>query len=386
MKEIGLFIFPWDLADEGIDRVMGFAANSGITTLYMASVYHAGLFLHPHNPVRKVYLLEDGVAYFHPRFQAYGKIRPVLAQVSQERDWFAEVASRSREFGLRLSAWTVCMHNSRLGAEHPYAVIYDAFSNPHSYALCPSHPDVQRYVRALIKDLSRYPLCSLLLEAFRYMDVVHGAHHERWSIPLPPLERELLSMSFAPSDLAAAERVGVDGERLRDLVRGHLERFFASYPRISSQAPKTLQEFETRFPEIAAYRRTLASVVDGLLDRVLEDLDGCGMELVGQGPQEFNIGCSPGKSGIDALLCSVYDQGPVQAGKLIGAAKRIAIPGQRVYAAVKLGFGAITEASQLADIVSAMKDAAADAVLFYNYGECPQTVLNWILPAVKSWN
>src|SRR5581483_2784416 len=97
MKEIGLFVFPWDLADEGIDRVMSFAAESGITTLYMASVYHAGLFLHPHNPIRKVYLLEDGVAYFHPRFQEYGKMRPAVAQVSRERDWFAEVALRSGE-------------------------------------------------------------------------------------------------------------------------------------------------------------------------------------------------------------------------------------------------------------------------------------------------
>src|SRR6202011_1985874 len=104
-------------------------------------------------------------------------------------------------------------------------------------ALCPSHPEVQQYLRALLKDLTRYPLSSLLLEAFRYMDVVHGAHHERWSIPLPPLERELLAMSFAPSDITAAVRVGIDGARVRHVIREHLERFFASYPNVAAELP-----------------------------------------------------------------------------------------------------------------------------------------------------
>ena len=386
MKEIGLFIFPWDLADEGIDRVMGFAADSGITMLYMASVYHAGFFLHPHNPIHKVYLLEDGVAYFHPRLETYGKIRPTVAEVARQIDWFAAAAARSREFGLRLSAWTVCMHNSRLGDQHPEAVVHDAFGNPHPYALCPSHPDVQQYVRALLKDLSRYAPASLLLEAFRYMDVVHGAHHERWSIPLPPLERELLAMSFTPSDLAAAAQSGVDGARARALAVDHLERFFATYPRIDMRHPRTLEDFELRFPDVAAYRSCLLSVMDTLRDRVVADLDGSGIELIGQGRQDFNISCSPQKSGWDALLCSVYDQQPAEAANSVRAARISAAPRQRIYATIKLGFGAITEAVQLADLLSALEDAGADAALFYNYGECAQTILDWIGPAVSSRN
>ena len=187
MKEFGLFIFPWDLADEGIDRVMGFAAEAGINALDMASVYHAGLFLHPHNPVHRVYMTEDGVAYFHPQIETYGYIRPTLAHTSSETDWFAAAATRSRDFGLRLAAWTACMHNSRLGTEHPEAVVQDAFGNPPPNGLCPSHPDVRRYVRAALRDLSRYSPHSVLLAAFVYMDVVHGAHHERWSIPLHEL-------------------------------------------------------------------------------------------------------------------------------------------------------------------------------------------------------
>jgi hypothetical protein len=278
------------------------------------------------------------------------------------------------------------MHNSRLGAEHPEAVVRDAFGTGHPYALCPSHPDVQQYIRALLQDLSRYMPAAVLLEAFRYMDVVHGAHHERWSIPLPPLERELLSMSFAPSDFAVAGQSDVDGARVRALVANHLERFFATYPRTDVQSPKALEDFELHFPDVAAYRRCLVSVMDTLRDQIVADLAGRGIELVGQGPQQFNIGCSPQKPGWDALLCAVYDQQPRAAAASVRAARLSALPGQRIYAAVKLGFGAITEAAELADLLSAIADAGADAALFYNYSECAQTVLDWIRPAVRSLN
>src|SRR4051812_43932999 len=134
MREIGLFIYPWDLADEGIDRVFDFAASSGCKTLHMAATYHAGLLLEPHNPRRKVHMLEDGVAYFHPRLDLYGEVRPRRAQIAADTDWFEAALERAEEFGLAISAWTVCMHNSRLGEEHPNAVIQDAFGNPHPYA------------------------------------------------------------------------------------------------------------------------------------------------------------------------------------------------------------------------------------------------------------
>ena len=161
LRERGLFLFPWDLKDEGLDKVMRFSAESGITTLYMASVYHAGFFLQPHNPIRKVYLLEDGVAYFHPEMRYYGSIKPQVAEVSREIDWFEAASRRLHEFGLKLSAWTVCMHNSRIGQIRPDVVVRDAFCNPHPFALCPSHPDVRQYIRSLLKDLLRYPLGSL---------------------------------------------------------------------------------------------------------------------------------------------------------------------------------------------------------------------------------
>ena len=52
--------------DEGIDKVMGWAADSGLTALQIAGAYHAGWFIHPHNPQHRAYMTEDGCVYFQP--------------------------------------------------------------------------------------------------------------------------------------------------------------------------------------------------------------------------------------------------------------------------------------------------------------------------------
>jgi hypothetical protein len=384
LRERGLFLFPWDLKDEGLDKVMRFSAESGITTLYMASVYHAGFFLQPHNPIRKVYLLEDGVAYFHPEMRYYGSIKPQVGEVSREIDWFEAASRRLHEFGLKLSAWTVCLHNSRIGQIRPDVVVRDAFCNPHPFALCPSHPDVRRYIRSLLKDLLRYPMRSLFLEAFRYLDVVHGLHHERWSIPLPPLERSLLAMSFTPTDLEVAKQRAVDGEEIQSKITEYLNYFFYLYPALPNDWPRSFTQLELRIPGVESYRQCLVSVMDSLLNEILTDLPDNTVELVGQGQQEFNITCSPTQTGFNALLSPAYCESADDVLRTIPQAKRAALPGQKIYGLVRLGFDAIHSLAQLTELIDALVEVETDGVLFYNYAECGERVLNWIGPALRN--
>lgn len=369
MTETGLLLFPWDLEREGVDPVMEFAAGSGIRTLYLASSYHAGRFLHPHGPRRLIYTPEDGVVYFHPRPDRYGAMKPRVAAMAREVDWLDSAGRRLERHGLRLAAWTVCLHNTRLGRLHPDAVVRNAFDDPYDYALCPSHPMVQHYVESLIADHGRYPLSAILLEAFRYMDVVHGEHHERWSIPLPKLERELLGLSFAPADLTAASLSGIDGMRVRQIVREHLTRFFAAYPQSPGGLPASLGEFGEREPELRAYRECLVRTLDSLLARVAAGLKDTPIELIGQGLQEFNVVCSPDHASLDTLLASGVPASGRPAGK-------------KVYDIVRTGFGEITSLDQMRDKVgSAQRDF--DGVLFYNYGETAETVLRWLRPVLR---
>jgi len=357
---------------------MGRAAESGITTLYLASAYHAGFFLQSHNPVHKLCLVEDGSVYFHPRAEVYGSVKPAVAQIAAETDWFEAVSKRLERFSLRLSAWTVCMHNSRIGEAHPDLAVEDAFSNLHPYALCPSHPDVRRYIRALISDLTRYSLTSILLEAFRYLDVVHGCHHERWSIPLPPLERSLLGLSFCPTDMKAAGDVGIDSNHVRKEVKAHLERFFLSYPKLPRKFPRRQEEFDFQLPELKAYRECLVSTMDSLLSEVVTDLGSNSLDLIGQGQQEFNITCSPSHHGFAALLRPGNDDAPRITRRNLRLDKQAACAGRKIYATIRLGFDAVKSCAELKRTIQTAIDAGADGLVFNNYAECPETVFRWL--------
>jgi hypothetical protein len=328
--------------------------------------------------VHKVYLVEDGVVYFHPRSRAYGLVKPRAAQISARIDWFEAVSKRLQGFGLKLSAWTVCMHNSRLGEAYPEMVVHDAFGNRHPYALCPSHPEVRRYIRGLASDLARYPLTSILLEAFRYLDVVHGAHHERWSIPLPPLERSLLGLSFCSTDLQVAANLGIDGGHVRQVVKEHLESFFRAYPKLPRNFPRNQEEFDTLLPELVTYRGGLVSIMDSLLEEIVGDLDSKSVDLIGQGQQEFNITCSPGQKGFSALMRPGNDGPPRIARDSIRLAKRSALPGQKIYTSIRIGFDAIKSYRQLKNIVKMNVDSDVDGIIFNNYAECAETILGWV--------
>ena len=141
MKHAGLSIFPWDFADEGVDEVLDFVRDLGITRLVLASVYHAGFFLHPHNPKRKVHLLEDGVCYFHPTESHYreSSIKPTVASMCAEVDWFGTICERAQKVGIKVSAWTVCLHNSRIGLSHPECTIHNVYGDSYPHALTPAH-------------------------------------------------------------------------------------------------------------------------------------------------------------------------------------------------------------------------------------------------------
>ena len=233
MPDASICLFAWDLHDEGVEPVLEYVAGLGLTSLYLASVYHAGWFVLPHNRRRKCHFTEDGAAYFHPSdtFRQASPFQPKVARIATEKDWFSEAAGRLERFGLGLTAWTVCNHNTPLGLKHPEHTVENAFGDRYPHAFCPASPEVRRYVRALAADLAaRYPLQSIFLEAPNYRGRRHGHHHERDLVPLGPLENDLLDLSFSQHDLAAAEAAGVDGEALRQAVRRHLETYLAAAP------------------------------------------------------------------------------------------------------------------------------------------------------------
>jgi len=384
-----LFCYPWDFADEGLEQLVGRARDLGITHLAVVSMYHAGFFFYPHNPQRKVHLLEDGVAYFQPDEVKYtgGPLRPTRAALCEERDWFGDICAAARDAGLRVSAWTVVLHNTRLGLEHPEVAVENALGDRYPHALTPAHPHAAAFARGLARDLaSRYPVDSILLEAANYRSRAHGGawvaghHHERQGTHLRELEAYLLDLSFNAADVEQAAAAGVDMVALRQRVRDHLERYLDAAPGIPSDLPATVDQFRAAHPALTGLEAHRRRVEAELLAQLRAEAQPHGVRLIG--------GADPS---MDVVMAGLYGEPPGRAAETTRQARAGLAEGQELLSVARLGFhgrpehgAAIASQAQMIEMVQAMVEGGADAVGFYNYGEAPSRCVDWIGAALRA--
>lgn len=228
--ETSAFAFATDLADEGVEAVLGnLQERGGLNGITPAFVYHAARDVFPHNPRRKVHLLERGEFFFRPDPARYDglRIQPRVSALAREHDVLADTCRAAASRGLGVNAWTVFLHADRPD-EYPDCAPRNAFGDLYPADLCPANPDVRAYVRALVADISRYEVSTILAESLHYHGLEHGYHHERYFIELGPRARYLLGLCFCEHCLAAARRLGVGGEAVQESVREELERVLAS--------------------------------------------------------------------------------------------------------------------------------------------------------------
>lgn len=388
LKSATLFCYPWDFRDEGIDDLAQRARDLGITHLAVASGYHAGYFLYPHNPGRKVHLLEDGVVYFQPDERCYadGPIRPVVTTMGPQRDWIGAIGAAAGRAGLKMIAWTVLLHNTRIGLAHPEATIHNAFGDSYPHALSPAHPASVALARGLVRDLSaHYPVESILLEAPNYRSRAHGGtwvsghHHERTGTHLRPLEGRLMDLSFNDADVEQAEAAGIDVGALRTAVRAHLTRHFDEAPDIADDLPATIEQFQDRHPALVAYEGQLRRAEQALLVKLKADARAHDVKLIG-----------PAHPAIDIVSTGAYGEPIDGIGRITRAARVALQPQQDLMVVLRMGFygpgmgQAILSEGQMVDATHAVAEHGADMIGYYNYAEAPLRCVNWIKPALAS--
>jgi hypothetical protein len=222
-----LYTYPWDLADEGVETVLGRVRPLGINTITLAASYHAGKFVRPHGRSGKIYFPDDGTVYFKARPERYGHIMPLVNPLVDQFDGFAELKEHAPD--LDRCAWVVCLHNTPVGMQHPEFISRNAFGDPYPYSLCPAHPAVRDYVVNLCGDLvDRYDINRVVLETPGWLPYDHGYHHEFALLPLDRYAKTLLGLCFADATMRAAEAADVDAKRLQTKARAMLERWFAA--------------------------------------------------------------------------------------------------------------------------------------------------------------
>ncbi|EDM27034.1 hypothetical protein LNTAR_07314 [Lentisphaera araneosa HTCC2155] len=167
--EISASVFPWDLADEGIENVLdNLQGRAGANSIYMCNLsqsirpFRGGEYTH--NPVRKSYTCEDCHIYWKPDMKHYGKIKPLRTKRDflAKSDWVEDLttALRKRKMKSAVELFHAWIDPIRLQEELPDAIQINVFGKPvitHNYknhVVCHNSPEFQEYAVGLYSDLA----------------------------------------------------------------------------------------------------------------------------------------------------------------------------------------------------------------------------------------
>ncbi len=386
-RPVSVWTYPWDLHDLGLDVALGRLAEAGATMVSLATAYHAGRFLQPGNPRRRVWFPEDGTVYYRPDTARWAgaEIAPRMARiVEEEGDMLSGLIARRDRGGPGVSCWTVCLHNTRLGMLHPDHVMRTAHGDPHLYALCPSSPAARAYATGLVAEIAALGPDRIELETPEFMGFAHGFHHEKDGLGLLPEDEFLLGLCFCRHCLARAAAAGVDGEGARRRVAELLDAAFArELPRAAfPDFPAAGAAAFAGEPEIAAWLAWRSEPVTSLLAAIREaaapEVEVLLIDFAGSWAGGVDLAAAAAE--VDGVLHCAYTVPPEGIGPLL-AEVRARIGPRRLIAGLQLFHPTVRDADDLAARVAAAAPFA-DGFNFYNLGLVPPARLAWIARAL----
>ncbi len=266
-EDRALYAYIWDLVEEDPSRLGAELRDIGLNTLTIAASYHAGKFLRPHGKSGKTVFPQDGVAHCRVHPNKYSEITPLVSDLATDEDTFGQMCSRS---GMAIAAWTVLLHNSRLGALHPGSVTRTAFGDPLHYSLCPSSPAVRDYAATLCADIAEsYPISALVLETPGWLPYRHGYHHEFTLLGESPRLEFYLGLCFCSNCTKNAQAAEIDVEGLRGRIRDRVSEDLAAADEPFAPTDRLWLEHELLTdPDLAAFLRWRMEVVTSLVARI----------------------------------------------------------------------------------------------------------------------
>lgn len=380
----GLFTYAWDLDAEGYDTALAHIAKAGFSRVNLATQYHAGKFLLPRNPRRRVYFQEDGAVFFKPDKSRYGRLKPRVHSLVNDGESPVERLIRlAPSHGLTYTAWTVCLHNSWLGEQFPDVTMHTAFGDPLLHSLSPAHPDAREYMLALLDDLvSRHDVPAVQLEAPGYMGFMHGYHHEIIGVELDDVQRQLLGISFNPVEIQGANDAGIDAEGVRDRIATLLDDCWnRGVPLMAGDDPSDAANAILDDPELAAYRAWLTDQEISLFKQM--------QHLVRQVNPETKIWHFASLDGSDRDRRLIETGDGILAGYASSdddakeRAGRAAAFGKPVRGAIRAIAPDTTNPAIIAPRFEAWETAGVQGVDVYNYGLMPGVIWDAVVAATR---
>jgi hypothetical protein len=350
-----------------------------MTHVALAASYHAGKFLQPRDPSRRVYFPEDGTVYFKVEEAKYGLLKPQQATAECGRDVFA-AACRGQH--LRVRAWTVLNHNSRLGFLHPEVVARNAWDDPYYYSLCPSHGAVRDYAVTLCSELGeKYPLECLLLETPGWMVYDHGYHHEFAQVDVTDELARLLGLCFCDACTRDSAAAGVDALPLKRAVVARCDELLAGDAKGSAVCEADLAPFH-------AWR---ATVVTDFCRRIRDEVPSeVGVRVISTCQRPHSTAYLEGTnlaalaSVCDGLELPLYQPSAREMSDDLRYVVEAVGSSDRLSAIVRPGLPDMRSAEQLGETLAALTAAGIDDLSFYNFGLLPAKSIDWTEQAVGS--
>lgn len=387
-----VWAYPWDLLDEGVDASLARMADAGLAAVSLAAVYHHVRALCPHNPRHAVVHGEGGVVYFQPDDSLFlaASLRPAVSALVREGDPLRAACKAAARRGLRVHAWTVLHHNSRLGQERPDCTIENAFGDRYPFALCPANPAVRAYSHGLVASMAAIEgLDTIEIEALGYMGIDHSGHHAKHGVALEPLHTFLLSVCFCPNCAARMVANGVDVERAREDTRQEVRGFLAGRHRAEDDdvlgALAEVLGGEQADGLLAARDQAVLTLLEELYWAVRDRQRLCVMVTgspLATGAQA-GLTLPKAREWTDRLLTQAFERDPD------AVRERVAdITVRRGSTPVFVGLQAlppfVDSPYELAAQARAAADAGADGLQFYHYGLMPLERLGWVRDALTS--
>jgi hypothetical protein len=391
----GMFVYPWDLVDEGIETVAERLRVAGVNTIVVAGSYHAGKFLRPHAPRSRVLFPDDGTVYFRPSAARYRDtpLRPIMNRLVEEHDLFAVLSSRRHETGLDVAAWMVALHNTRLGTAHPEYAVRNAYGDPYYYNLCPSHPEVRAYLVSLLADFtSTYDVQYVDVETAGYLPYPHGFHHEFGLVPPDPWSGLLLALCFCPACARDAAGRGLDGGRIAASVRLALDDFHGHAGLPHPSDTQGISWFLTdllRDADLAAYLRMRIERVTALVRELRAIIPASArLSVIPSINQPLGLAWLEGADlsrlaeAADIVEICAYLTDPAQVAADIWWARRLVGPRAALHVVLRPAYPDAPDEGNFQSKVRAVREFGADGIAFYNYGHFRIGHLAWVRRAL----
>ncbi len=256
---LSVWAYPWDLADEGVDRALDWLVGHGFDAIDLCPNYHAISTFSPRNLRRSQFYSEQGAVYFPARSERYSRIQPALHSEDDVLRVYEQTARGAEARGMQLNAWVIGMFQPWLARAYPDTAIENAFGHRSYAATCPAHPDIQAYLPELLADLcDQYRISGLTLENIGYPDFAYGWVRPRILVHMSTWTEFLAGLCFNEHSMSAARAHGVDPEEVRTNVAREL--------RASLEAPPDPAQDESDLAALVAERCDADEELRGFLE------------------------------------------------------------------------------------------------------------------------